>query len=251
MDHTNRFNGKADTYSKFRPSYPDELITNLITDYNLNERSHIADIGSGTGILTKKLVDFNLKVIAVEPNADMRRIAESQLKDNKLFTSINGTAENTTLNSNIVDFITVAQAFHWFDLQSFKKECQRILKPMGKVMIISNSRVTDSKIMKDIISIYTKYSPDFIGFSNGLDDSPETYEEFFFEKEYKFTSYDYPLIYNKQSFIGRHLSASYAPKREDKEYPMFIEELSYIFEKYHNSGFITLPNVTKTRCGLV
>ena len=90
-------------------------------------------------------------------------------------------------------------------------------------MIISNSRVTNSKIMKEIISIYTKYSPDFIGFSNDLDDSPETYEEFFFQREYKFTTYDYPLIYIKHSFIGRYLSASYAPKKEDKEYPMFLK----------------------------
>lgn len=251
MDHTNKFNGKALIYSKFRPSYPDELVRDLLTEHQLNEHSLIADIGSGTGIMTKKLVDSHLRVLAVEPNEDMRRTAEKQLGNSSLFTSINGTAENTTLKSNSINFITVAQAFHWFDIESFKKECQRILKPSGKVMIISNSRLIHTSIMQEIISLYTRYSPDFLGFSNGQDDSKEIYDTFFLEGKYTSTSYHYPLIYNKAGFIGRHLSASYAPKEGDKEYPMFVEELSHLFEKYNVAGLVTLPNKTKTYCGFV
>ena len=208
MNNTNRFNGRAETYSKYRPSYPIELINNLKTEHHLDEHTIIADIGSGTGILTKKLLEYNFKVFAIEPNTEMRKIAENRLKDYHLFTSINGTAENTTLNSNSVDFITVAQAFHWFDPISFKSECRRILKPFGKVMIISNSRVIESSIIQEIISIYTKYCPDFHGFSNGLDDSKEIFDVFFLEEKYNYISYNYPLTYNKSSFIGRHLSAS-------------------------------------------
>ncbi|WP_110927577.1 class I SAM-dependent methyltransferase [Bacillus massiliglaciei] len=121
MDHTKRFNGKAESYSKFRPSYPDELITDLIADHNLNEHSLIADIGSGTGILTKKLINFNLKIMAVEPNTEMRSIAESQLRDHPLFTSVNGTAENTALASGTIDFITVARRFTGLTLQLLKE----------------------------------------------------------------------------------------------------------------------------------
>ncbi|WP_110927576.1 hypothetical protein [Bacillus massiliglaciei] len=116
-------------------------------------------------------------------------------------------------------------------------------------MIISNSRVLDADIIKDIIAAYTKYSADFVGFSNGLDESGEIYKRFFNRGNYQSKSYNYPLIYNKERFIGRHLSASYAPKKEDEKYTLFIEELERIFDKYNHSGLVTLPNVTKAHCG--
>ena len=77
--------------------------------------STIADIGSGTGILTQQLIHECSKVYAIEPNSDMRRVAEKRLRNEPGFISINGTAENTTLENESIDYITAAQSFHWFD----------------------------------------------------------------------------------------------------------------------------------------
>lgn len=97
MANETNFNGKSVVYSKFRPDYPDQLLKDLITDNNLHQNSVVADIGSGTGIMTKKLLEFGFKVFAVEPNDEMRVAASDNLKDYKQLILVNGSAENTTL----------------------------------------------------------------------------------------------------------------------------------------------------------
>ena len=134
----NKFNGMGKIYSKYRPSYPFSFIDYLFTDVGISQNSIIADIGSGTGILTRQLLEKGCKVYGVEPNADMRVIAESNLREFPGFTSVNRGAENTTIDDNSVDYITVAQAFHCFDRERLKKECHRILKPEGKVVLVWN-----------------------------------------------------------------------------------------------------------------
>jgi len=79
MDNTKKFNNKADKYSSGRPSYPKELIKTLYDMYGFNKSSVIADIGSGTGILTRQLLEMGSEVYAVEPNENMRKKAKAEL----------------------------------------------------------------------------------------------------------------------------------------------------------------------------
>ncbi|MDE5995582.1 MAG: class I SAM-dependent methyltransferase [Eubacterium sp.] len=120
MSNTNLFNGRAEVYTRGRPSYPKELIDELYTHYGVSSNSVIADIGSGTGKLSKQLLDKGSTVYAVEPNDDMRSIAENELSEYSKFISVSGNAEDTLLPDHSVDFITVAQAFHWFDIKKFR-----------------------------------------------------------------------------------------------------------------------------------
>ncbi|MBE6184757.1 class I SAM-dependent methyltransferase [Heyndrickxia ginsengihumi] len=251
MENIDKFNGKAETYEKFRPSYPEELIKDLIAEHSLDQHKVVADIGSGTGMMAKALLDHHVKVIAVEPNDDMRRIAEERLHSNPLFTAVNGTAEQTTLKSNSVDLITVAQAFHWFDPEQFKKECQRILKPNRKVILVWNRRVTENQLIQETITLYKKYCPNFHGFSEGIEQNSDIYLTFFRNENYQFKSYDHPLYYNIEGFIGRHLSASYAPKPDDQHFHEFIEAFSELFHKYSKDGIIMMPHVTHSYSGNV
>jgi len=122
LDTIKKFTGKADIYNKYRPNYPQVYINYLVSSNNLTSDKTIADIGSGTGVLTQQLLEKNLKVIAVEPDNDMRSIAEKRLNNNPNFVSINGTAENTGLRNESIDLITIGQAFHWFDKIKFKNE---------------------------------------------------------------------------------------------------------------------------------
>ena len=85
------------------------------------------------GYLATRL-ESGLHVIGVEPNDAMRKIAEQSLKLYSRFQSIKATAEHTTLKENSVDLVTVAQAFHWFDKEAFKIECQRILKKQKQML---------------------------------------------------------------------------------------------------------------------
>src|SRR5271169_4455924 len=109
MDSKERFTNRVDDYRKYRPSYPEELIGVIKEICKLNDDSIVADIGSGTGIMTEILLPHCRLVYAVEPNKEMRSAAEEQFKNNPKFISVHGSAEETTLPSNSIDLIISAQ----------------------------------------------------------------------------------------------------------------------------------------------
>jgi len=249
----NKFTGLGKTYAKFRPNYPQSFIDYLYSGVGINKESIIADIGSGTGILTKQLLEQGNKVFAVEPNKDMRIIAEADLSIYENFTSVNATAENTTLESSSVDFITVAQAFHWFDESRFKKECNRIIKPNGKVTLVWNSRDTDADVVKESDAILKKYCPNFKGFSGGMrgTEDENTHYKNFFNGEYITKTFQNDITFDLDGFIGRNRSASYALKEDEKNFTEYIEELSECFYKHVINGIMTMPNLTRSYTGIV
>ena len=247
-----KFNGMGKIYSKYRPSYPVNFIDYLFTDVGISQSSTIADIGSGTGILTKQLLEKGSKVYGIEPNVDMRAIAETNLKNFSKFTSINGNSENTTIADNSIDYITVAQAFHWFDREKFKKECQRILKHEGKVILVWNTRDNESELVMENYEVNRKYCPNFKGFSDGMYGKTNE-DDFsnFFNGKYETKVFINNLIFDMDGFIGRNLSASYALKSNDAQYNNYVNELKKIYEKYSNNGQLIMPNLTRSYIGKV
>src|SRR5688572_19812151 len=109
-DNTTRFSNRAENYAKHRPTYPPALLQTLINEAGLESSSIVADIGSGTGISAALFLRHGCTVYGVEPNADMRALAERILAHEPRFTSVTGAAEATTLPDRSVDLIAVAQA---------------------------------------------------------------------------------------------------------------------------------------------
>jgi ubiquinone/menaquinone biosynthesis C-methylase UbiE len=130
-DSTQRFSSRVDNYVKYRPTYPEAIIDLLKTECGLTPDSIVADIGSGTGLLSRLFLKNGNRVYGVEPNREMREAGERLLRDYAHFTSVAATAEATTLVDRSVDFVTAGQAFHWFDLDRVAIEFPRILKPRG------------------------------------------------------------------------------------------------------------------------
>ena len=126
----NRFTGRAEAYSKYRPTYPQEIIDILNAQIGFNKDKIVADVGSGTGILTKIFLDNGNRVFGIEPNDEMRSFAEKNLSRYDNFVSMNQSAENTGLSSNSIDLVTAGQALHWFDPDQSRVEFARILRPV-------------------------------------------------------------------------------------------------------------------------
>ena len=117
-----RFTTRVESYIKYRPGYPAEVLELLRSECGLINEAIVADIGSGTGILSELILKNGNGVFGVEPNEAMRTAAEQLLQGYPGFTSINGSAENTTLPEDSVDLITAGQAFHWFDVPVARRE---------------------------------------------------------------------------------------------------------------------------------
>ncbi|MEK4542255.1 class I SAM-dependent methyltransferase [Bacillus sp. FSL R5-0585] len=210
MKTTENFTDRADIYAKYRPSYPNEYIDYLLSANQLKGNRIVADIGSGTGIFSHQLLESGLHVIGVEPNDDMRKIAEQSLKLYSRFQSIK-----------------------------------------ANVALVWNSRDLTSPLIKENAEICQKTCPNFKGFSGGIDETPEVFNNFFKDGKYDFKEYQNDLLFDYEGFLGRNLSASYAPKENDEQYKNFIFLLSELFEKYSKDGKIILPNLTRSYLGNV
>ncbi|MCH5320159.1 MAG: class I SAM-dependent methyltransferase [Eubacterium sp.] len=250
MDSTKIFNELAQNYTIGRPIYADSLIDSLYADYGFSDKSTIADIGSGTGKFSSQLLDRKSLVYCVEPNDDMRIIAEAELKACDNFHSVKGTADNTCLEDNSADFITVAQAFHWFDVDAFKKECKRILKPDGRIVLIWNTRNLSADINQKCAEIYKKYCAKFRGFNGGIAHDDERIKRFF-DKGYELKEFDNPLYYDKEKFINRCLSSSYSLKPNDAGYDEYMSLFEELFDKYNTDGKLCVPNKSVAYIGKV
>ena len=245
-----RFSGKAEIYKKYRPSYPKELFDYLYSDIGFTENSVVADIGAGTGIFSRLLLERGSKVYAVEPNNDMRQTAEKDLSGYKNFISVNGNDKNTGLENSSVDFITVAQAFHWFDRQLFQKECKRVLKPVGKVVLVWNERDYESELIQKDYAIREKYAVDKKGLGSG-GGFGHNYLDFFVDGVFEYRNFKNDLIFDCENYIGRNLSASYAPKEETdpEKYHGLVRELGELFDEYSVDGILNFLHFTQSYAG--
>ncbi len=250
MNTINKFDGRAENYTVSRPSYSIELINYLYNASVLSKESVIADIGSGTGKLSRLLLDMQSKVYCVEPNNDMRLIAEAELCSYQSFHSVVGDAEHTTLENDFVDCVTAAQSFHWFDTVKFKRECIRITKSHGKAVLVWNVRDCEDERNAEWHSVFSLFCPSFKGFSNGLVQDDERIK-LFFDKGCEYAAFDHPLIFDRDNFIKRSLSSSYSLQKGDKDYEKYIFSLNELFDRYETNGYISIPNRSVAYIGTV
>src|SRR5205807_417927 len=139
---TERFTGLAGLYSQYRPEYPAAALDFIINRCGLSNRSVLVDVGCGTGISSRLFAAKGIRVIGVEPNADMRCQAETETlpSGSPSPTYQEGRAEATGLPAASADTVVAAQAFHWFEPQATLREFHRILKPAGWAILLWNQR---------------------------------------------------------------------------------------------------------------
>lgn len=252
MDSTKRFSGKADVYERCRPGYPAAWLDDLVQVHGLSCGSVVADVGSGTGKLTRQLLERGLTVYAVEPNDEMRAVAEQALDGNERFHAWKGTAESTELKSGCADLVTVGQAFHWFDAVQFRAECRRILRVGGRVALVWNSRVKHDPVVVANARICASFCPEFRGFSGGMNEEDDAgFVRFFRNGMYEFREYANDLTFDWASFLGRNLSASYALQKGEPGYAAYVDALARLFESASCDGLLTIPHMTRSYWGEV
>ena len=127
----NVYSYRASLYARFRLDYAPELVAKVATCTGLERDHAVADIGAGTGILTRHFLDRAKLVYCVEPNAAMLHEAEIRLSSHPVFMSVCGSAEATGLPDRSVHLIVAGMALDWFQPEMALLEFHRILSPSG------------------------------------------------------------------------------------------------------------------------
>jgi ubiquinone/menaquinone biosynthesis C-methylase UbiE len=247
LNPTGRFSDRVDNYVRYRPSYPAELIPFLETELGLKKGQQVADIGSGTGIFTELLLLKGYHVTGVEPNEGMRQAAERRLGGYDRFYSQNGRAENTGLEDQSVHLITVAQAFHWMEVEATRKEFLRILKPGGSIALIWNLRLVNTAFLSDYEAFTRTFGQQYES-ANRINETEIA--EFFQPRSMQVKIFSNVKLLDFEGLKGLVLSASYMPLEGDPRYEEMIGKLEELYATHKENGLVKMEYETKVYYGV-
>jgi SAM-dependent methyltransferase len=248
-DAKQRFSSRVADYVRYRPGYPPALIDVLRKDCGLAREHVIADVGSGTGLLSKVFLENGNRVIGLEPNAEMRAAGDEFLAEYKNFSSANGSSEATTLADASVDFIAAAQAFHWFEPNVTRREFSRILKPGGWVVVMWNDRrINETAFGRAYEDLLVRYGTDY---TKVKDAYPETHdmEKFFGKGNFKRRELPNFQEFDCEGLAGRVRSSSYAPKEGHPNYEPMMAALRRLFDANQKFGRVRMEYTTQIYFG--
>lgn len=248
-DVTERFSTRVENYIKYRPQYPPEVLDTLRERCGLTPASVIADVGSGTGILSEVFLRNGNLVHGVEPNQEMREAAERLLSAYPNFHSLDARAEATALPDKSVDFVTAGQAFHWFHPAEARAEFARILKAGGWVVLVWNYRLeTTTGFLQAYERLLHTYGTDYAEVQHRGNATEDAIAQFYGSPPHV------AVFPNSQSFdfeglSGRLLSSSYTPEPGHPNHEPMLQALMEIFEEHQVDGRVVFEYETRLYYG--
>ncbi|HWY29905.1 MAG TPA: class I SAM-dependent methyltransferase [Candidatus Acidoferrum sp.] len=235
------FSSRVADYVRARPDYPQALFDELATSCRLAEGSMVADVGGGTGLLSKGLLQQGYRVIVVEPNSEMRQAADRLLGGNKRYRSVAGSAEAMPLEPALTDLVTAAQAFHWFEVQRARTEFLRVLRPQGQVAVIWNDRVPGDPVNLALDEISTEFGGAKRAALFAHEKELSDVEWFFGAAQPAQFSWPHRQILDEEGLMALVFSRSYIPKRATIDGQKVASRVGDIFRRFMTNGTIEIP----------
>lgn len=240
MQSIHRFDGKALEYDRFRERYsPGFVLPILRTMCGLTPEWIVADVGAGTGMLSDVFLANGNRILAVEPNPEMRELCQRIHQNEHRLMASDGTAEATGLASSSIDLVTAGRAMHWFERDKAFGEFRRILKPDGWVAIIAYGRTEHGRVES------LEFEKVLREFSDGHADTHAGYEVYrnldvylphdFYHEEILGT-----MTLDWESLLGMSLSLSHSPNVDQPRYHAFERSLRFFFDRFSREGHLEL-----------
>lgn len=248
-DAQQRFSSRVADYVRYRPGYPTALLDVLRRACGLKREHVIADVGSGTGLLSKIFLENGNRVIGVEPNAEMRAAGDELLAEYANFSSVNGASDATTLARASVDFVTAAQAFHWFEPSAARSEFARILEPGGWVVVLWNDRrINETPFGRAYEDLLVRYGTDYSKVREAYPEAPQM-ERFFGAGNFQRSELPNFQEFGMEGLAGRLRSSSYAPREGHTNYEPMMAALQKLFDANQRFGRVRMEYTTQIYFG--
>ena len=248
-DPTGRFSTRVADYVKYRPGYPPDVLRLLEDECGLDSTSVVADVGSGTGLLSELFLKNGNRVYGVEPNREMREAGERLLSAYPNFVSVDGRAEATALDDASVDFVTAGQAFHWFDPPHARVEFKRVLRPGGWVVLVWNDRRTGgTPFLEEYERLLLQYGTDYKEVSVKYAEE-SMLAALYGPGEMHTKTFDNEQVFDFDGLRGRLTSSSYTPRPGHPNYDPLMRALEDLFRRHERDGRVVVTYDTKVFYG--
>jgi SAM-dependent methyltransferase len=146
------FDQQADAYDRFRPSYPDAVIDELLGPAPAG--LDVLDVGCGTGIASRQMAQRGAKVLGVELAPRMAEIARGHGVEVETAAFEGWEAAGRTF-----DRVTSAQAWHWLDLPIATTKAASVLRPGGRLGLIWNAGYQSDDLADALEGVYARVVP--------------------------------------------------------------------------------------------
>jgi len=232
-DSVERFGGLAETYEKYRPTYPLESVRAILDGLRggtLAGAPDVVDIGAGTGISSRALAAAGAHVVSVEPNDEMRELARRSGIDARP-----GGATATGLPDACADVVAAFQAFHWFAKPEAVAEFRRLLRPRGRLAIVWNERDRNDPFTAEFREIEERHcDPKLLAGADFADDRLQPLIEDGGFCDFRLRTFVNAQRLDEDGVIGRVRSSSYVP-RGGPELEAFIADVLAVYARYRDA----------------
>jgi SAM-dependent methyltransferase len=241
------YTDKVSAYARYRWEYAPDAVDAFALRCGLSHEWVVADIGSGTGMVARHLVNRVRTLYAVEPNPAMRQVATASLGAHASYREVGASFDNTTLADASVDLIAVGRALHWFPAESTRNEFRRILRPGGWLAVLSVP-VTDRRLLAAIRTVEREeYGWDL----SRARFTPETVSSSFYFGQDPVQTVTHPGLVREtfDMLLGRVSSQLATPEPGHPLRPTFERALRDVFDRYAIDGVLTVPIATEIEFG--
>ncbi|MFP7299625.1 class I SAM-dependent methyltransferase [Neobacillus niacini] len=235
MEHIN-FGQVAKSYAKTREDIPVSLMDSLYIRGVFFDGKKVADIGCGTGALTRKMSMRKAEVIGIDPSKELLQYAiELNRSKNYSIPYIEACSESTGLQESEFDIVTVMRAWHWFDREKAILEIKRILKEKGTLIVIDSGFLTGSEEVEKTFEVLSKYVSGGLKPAGAKAESKQRINGFpieWFDEWHKngfelsdFYRLNYSVTFSKEKWIERMESVSWLAGLEEKVREHALQDL--------------------------
>ncbi len=240
-----RFDGVANLYDKYRPNYPDELIEDVIHISGIQSEGRILEIGSGTGKATLQFAQRGYTILCLEPGQNLIDVARKNLVSYPKVSFVKARFEKWKCDQDEFDLVISAQAFHWVPEEVRYEKTATVLKPQGYLAAFWNmSPGMEGKIRQELDQVYQKRARELVN-NESFEQIIESRETSFLESPYfekvVIKKYSWSARYSTNDYLGLlntysdHLRLSVHKRKK------LLKDIGDAIER--NRGFIEKPYI--------
>ncbi|USP02243.1 class I SAM-dependent methyltransferase [Bartonella taylorii] len=237
-----KFDGLADDYDRYRPRYPLTLLKTMLLPFKDKKHLSIADVGAGTGIALEgivKLLGNEHQYHAIDLSADMIKQGRKKFPTVQWY---QGRAESLLPQIGEVDLVVAAQAFQWMDRPQLLCAVSRKLRVGGVMAVIQNNRdFKHSEFLAAYEALLEEMSPNYSRYYRNFDFLQEMSNGFGVTPE-KVTlhTHTWTMTIPSETFIGMSRSSTQAQRAIASHGEEYLQQLSALIKQYEVQGNLEL-----------